>query len=268
MLNNEINFKLKDVSNLSADIYLLRGELRETMSYIDFLGYSRLILANLKSYVARVRDIHNRKLFKLNISRPSSLDPSRVVHNYSNYELSHRELFILSLGLNFALPKFDWNKINYYFYFERLTSKLKDLNINGDFNQFRSSLSFLASNYFVKFRNLKYSSILFTKSDSQILNNLRKNDKIVISRPNKGNGVVILNKESYLDKMQNILNDQTKFNVCRESFYKLTFKLEDKVNRFLKLLKEKNIIDQNEFSSLYVTGSGLGSMYVWQLFSS
>ena len=43
------------------------------------------------------------------------------------------------------------------------------------------------------------------------INRLRKNDDIIITKPDKGSGVVLLNKSDYVDKMNEILDDQSKF---------------------------------------------------------
>ena len=45
----------------------------------------------------------------------------------------------------------------------------------------------------------------------QSIKSLRRNEKILITRPDKGSGVVILNKSDYVTKMGNILNDASKF---------------------------------------------------------
>ena len=43
------------------------------------------------------------------------------------------------------------------------------------------------------------------------INRLRKNDDIIVTTPEKGSGVVLLNKSDYVDKMNKILDDQSKF---------------------------------------------------------
>ena len=43
------------------------------------------------------------------------------------------------------------------------------------------------------------------------INRLRKNDDIIVTKPDKGSGVVLLNKSNYVDKMNKILDDQSKF---------------------------------------------------------
>ena len=43
------------------------------------------------------------------------------------------------------------------------------------------------------------------------INRLRKNDDIIITKPDKGSDVVLLNKSDYVDKMNEIFDDQLKF---------------------------------------------------------
>ena len=40
---------------------------------------------------------------------------------------------------------------------------------------------------------------------------IKKNNKIVIAKPDKESGIVLLDKKEYLDKMNEILNNSTKF---------------------------------------------------------
>ena len=43
------------------------------------------------------------------------------------------------------------------------------------------------------------------------INRLQNNHVIIITKPDKGSGVVVLNKSDHVDKMNKILNDQSKF---------------------------------------------------------
>ena len=43
------------------------------------------------------------------------------------------------------------------------------------------------------------------------INGSRKNDDIIITKPDKGSGVVLLNKNDYVDKTNEILDNQSKF---------------------------------------------------------
>ena len=45
----------------------------------------------------------------------------------------------------------------------------------------------------------------------QAIKSLCRNEKILITRPDKGSGVILLNKSDYVTKMGNILNAGSKF---------------------------------------------------------
>ena len=51
----------------------------------------------------------------------------------------------------------------------------------------------------------------FNKNDIEILKNLNKIPNLIISRPDKGKGVVLVDRTDYLHKMNTILEDTTKF---------------------------------------------------------
>ena len=43
------------------------------------------------------------------------------------------------------------------------------------------------------------------------INQLQKNDDIIVTKLDKGSGIVLLNKSDHVDKMNKILDDQLKF---------------------------------------------------------
>ena len=49
------------------------------------------------------------------------------------------------------------------------------------------------------------------KENFQAIKSLRPTEQILITKPDKGSGVVILSKSDYIQKMGNILDDKTKF---------------------------------------------------------
>ena len=52
-----------------------------------------------------------------------------------------------------------------------------------------------------------------SKLESSAIRRLRNNTDIVISKPDKGSGVVVMDRANYVDKMMKILDDVTKFRV-------------------------------------------------------
>lgn len=80
---------------------------------------------------------------------------------------------------------------------------IKDKNLAG---QFRSELSHLCHTYVSSFR----PSIKDLKQ-LRILKNLRNNKNIFILKPDKGNGIVIMNREDYEKEIFKIIQDPKKF---------------------------------------------------------
>ena len=62
------------------------------------------------------------------------------------------------------------------------------------------------------------------------LKSLSEDQNIVIIKPDKGNGVVILDKANYHSKMHSILQDSSKFLIVNEDWFKSINKNEEQVN--------------------------------------
>ena len=77
---------------------------------------------------------------------------------------------------------------------------------------------------------------MFSKQDISELKRLATNKDIIVCEPDKGRGEVVLDKETYITKMVNIISDETKFEKLSSPLIKYTLKIEDKVNNFLKKL--------------------------------
>ena len=77
------------------------------------------------------------------------------------------------------------------------------------------------------FCNYKLSSSIL--GQHPILQNLRKNKDIVITKPNKRNGVVILDRKRYDNTIQEIISDTSQFEKLNTD---LTLKCEASIQRF------------------------------------
>ena len=108
-------------------------------------------------------------------------------------------------------------------------------------------LSYLANSYFY---NYKPSPCILPQH--RVLRNLRKNTDIVITKLNKGNGVVILDRKLYYNAIEEIISDSSKFEKLNED---PTLKCEASLQRFLRKLKQKSFFNDNEYDKLYPSGS-------------
>ena len=75
------------------------------------------------------------------------------------------------------------------------------------FNDFKSDLQVRARKYFYSFNPFKNFSAIISKSDLTLLRNFAKDKNIVVCKPDKGKVTVILDKNTYVEKMTNIISD-------------------------------------------------------------
>ena len=81
---------------------------------------------------------------------------------------------------------------------------------------------------------------------------------IVITKPDKGNGVVILDRKLYNNAIQEIISDASKFKKLNKD---PTLESEASRQRFSRKLKQKNFFNKNEYDKLYPSGSAPGRIY-------
>ena len=82
-----------------------------------------------------------------------------------------------------------------------------------------------------------------------------------MTRPDKGRGVVILDKSVYLERMEELISDPGKFLEISEPIFKFTLRIEDKINNYLRKLKKLCLITEDLYKQLFVSGGGPGVLY-------
>ena len=128
--------------------------------------------------------------------------------NLSDHILSQAEKDFLNLGLNFHIqPKY--NKLHKQTEIEALYGSLLELQKNKKITINPRLADQLASES-TKHRNPYYRCSL--SSDlKNAAKELKNNDKLVIRKADKSSTYVILNKKDYLDKINELLDDTSKF---------------------------------------------------------
>ena len=84
----------------------------------------------------------------------------------------------------------------------------------------------------------------------------------MITKPDKGNGVVIISRIDYLNKMKNLISDTTKF---KELQHNPTKSREESLSTYLRKLRKDTIIDDVTFYKFLPSGSW---RYIWPSQSS
>ena len=207
LLRNEIDYKNKVKKKLEFLCNTHIARIKENIGRLDFVHVKSFIEKGVKLYKEKVLRVHKKKFLSWGGSwNPTNISSDKCIFNFSNYVLSSREEFLLSLGLNFSLPCFKYPKKELLLHFEHLILRLQNQPIfgNGSINEVVGKCKGILSKlpgYF------KYSFNLISKDDLNILKKLKRNENIVICKPDKGNGAVILNKHDYIDTINRILKE-------------------------------------------------------------
>ena len=92
---------------------------------------------------------------------------------------------------------------------------------------------------------------LTSKECFQAIRSLQSNSDILITKPDKGADVVILNKHGYVSKMDMLLHDASKFeNLGPASQNDNTAKIKCQIQRRLLELKKKNLIPAKVYKAI------------------
>ena len=202
-----------------------------------------LLDAGLEKKLTKVKITHSRKLKNLGVDLAKKIDGSKVISYFSNIILSDEEKEVLSLGLDFALPSINVNFVKYFLNFERLCNLLKSCSLYGDssINMIFNRIATVAGDSYRKVckqsKELKGNKVV--ENRMKILKDLKEDSSIHITKPDKGRGVVVLNKTDYESKMNYILSDATKFTLLDVDITTHIVKLEDKLHRILRGRKER-----------------------------
>ena len=129
----------------------------------------------------------------------------------------------------------------------------KDIEENEVSTQLNSELTHLANCYIYKYTPSKSSL-----KKHKILQKLRSQKDIIITHPDKGNGIVILNKSDYIKSMTELISDKKKFKKLTND---PTIKREQALQRTLRKLNKKSIFSESEYSDLYPKGSKIARLY-------
>ena len=117
-----------------------------------------------------------------------------------------------------------------------------------------------AHEYANKENDLKAFSL--RKEHFKALKELRENDKIVISRPDKGRATVIMNASDYVSKMLVILDDTSKFHALGPvATHDKTARIETSINSLLSRLKTSGEISDEQFDAVRAIGSTRPRLY-------
>ena len=121
--------------------------------------------------------------------------------------------------------------------------------------------------FFSSFRNFHEQNKIpdnLTKDEFAALKTLASNNNIIIQKADKGNAIVIIDRKNYIDRMNDILADATKFlpfTIPGNNHIKYAEQVEKKIRNSIKDLHQRGILSKREHDEIYPKGSRPGKLY-------
>ena len=150
--------------------------------------------------------VHAQKLTRLIYKK---VDIDKHINNLSSYRLSFFEKLVLCRGLEFAIPQ-PTSPRDIQASFEKAYWKLEPLLLSDSKKNLAcATLRSIALNHIAS-RDPKPPKAFF-----QAINNLKRREDIIITKPDKGSAVVVMDKNDYLRLLFDAsIRDSTKFIEC------------------------------------------------------
>jgi len=192
-----------------------------------------------------------------------NMDKSKWIINESNVKIPERIINILSLGDKFALPLDVKNyhdrrdtTINVIKNFE--TSCYKFPENSGILDKLRAIMVSLINKQLYSSKHLNYFDSRMLKEFYKCRKFLRDNEELLVTRADKGQVTVIMNKQTYINKMNKTLDDDSTYRIIKKDPLKM---ITNKTNNMLKIWLNNKIIDEYTYKSLQCTNGNLPRCY-------
>ena len=147
---------------------------------------------------------------------------NKIITNLTNIDLSNDEISVLELGLKHGLltrPK----ELKMIAIVENVREQIQNQGVlkNNHISKVRAIAALKSFTY--NYLDLDVKQLI---SGSKNIKTLRKiKDKCLIRKPDKGQGIVLVNRDDYNDSLENLFNDTSKFQLLDHDPYIEIFQL-------------------------------------------
>ena len=228
---------------------------RNTINRIEWYLLIQAIQKQVKYRNIQIAKTREIKLSNWTHKKVLPFSPDDVINNLSSYKISREEANILKYGLGNSIPPERLSRTDVFVNFDLIHRYLTEELRSRDYeNSLRSNFSYLFNSYYSNYKPTRAVS-----KKQGILKKSRNSKDIVILRPDKGNGVVIMDKITWKSKMYELLNDKSKFKEITSDPTKLR---EGQLQRYLRKLKSKGYFDESVYDYIHPAGSIPSRLYV------
>ena len=198
----ELRHKSQQNNILRKEISEIYSEIRQKCSTFHIFHILKTIVMLRKEAYQKMADDHSSKIAEL-LYR--DVDVDELIQNMSSYNLSFFDKLVLCHGLQFSIPEPCISAIDIHATFEKAFWKLEPILSEDKKELAAATLRSIALNY-TKRKGPKPPKPLVRS-----IQKLKKRDDIVITKPDKGSGVVVINKLEYIRLLKEAsIDDLTK----------------------------------------------------------
>lgn len=266
ILKVELQNKSTTLIQAKEDLGTMYRKLKLTISYLDFGHiYSTITNGNERS-IELIKLTQSKKLDKL-LMDYNKEKPGKNIFNFSSHILTDSQTSLLSKGLNFTVPpkflRYEDHCLPFELLFRNIQNSQKILPVEN-VTFFKNSLKEICFSSLRSYNKSKHKFENISEDEYYALLELKKLDNLVIQKTDKGNSVVLVDKDIYKGKIKSILNDQQKFVDLQFSEQQVLRELIDTQNRMKNVLDpllEKGTIDKKLFDRLLPKGGQPGKIY-------
>ena len=207
LIKTEIKNKHRLKNQLKKELVERRQAIQESTSFLLFHSLQYKIRSIVSVRRKKWHATHQRKLQRLReevqetTQRRGSPVLPNIIHNFSSYVLTDKEIDVLSRSLDHYIPGQEYGKrtqVEFERFFQDILPYTTHLACDEKI--------VLKTKFLDTFN--KYSRVRISNDEKKILENLYKNKDISVLRQDKGRGVVIMNKVDYSSKSTMFLSGE------------------------------------------------------------
>ena len=196
---------------------------------------------------------HQKKLDKLLVDKAvregTTKNPHKLITNLTDITLTNEEVEVLTLGLNHGLALRPREE-DILPAIEGLFSRIKESNLIKDNYMASERIKYALRSFAWNLVDLEDRHFYQDSKKTRIIKGLRK--RAVILKPDKGQGIVLLKKEDYVDSMERIFADCSKF---KEVETDNTISRVENIKRYLNTLLNRGEITKAEKKEMRMKGA-------------
>ena len=254
LIKAEIKNKHRLKNQLRQEIKRHNENIRRSTSFLLFHALRYKIRSAVSSRAIKWSSTHQNKLSKLQdevktkITTKTKKVLPNIIHNFSSYTLSDKEIEVLSYSLDHYIPDREHGKRTQV-EFERFYQQI----IPHTMHLAADEKTALKTKFLETYN--KYTKVKIPSEEKKILENLYGNNDITVLRQDKGRGVVVMNKCDYVNKSKNFF-DGTEFEELNSD---PTKSFQTRVQRTLLKMKKKFTV--TEYKRIYPSSSRPGLFF-------